>query len=274
MRENNKQKPTSTSPSPLGGTTEGSKSKPSREMGSLRVDLEGVARNSGVRMSIAVRDLNGTSGGQQAGVNEDLTLQSASLIKLLILYELLRQVDEGKISLEEPLGGTTVRSLAESMIEVSDNAATNLLIDRLGFDNINAEAGHLDLEQTHLGRHMLDFTARARGEDNYTSASDMVTLLTDIWKGTLLSPGSRRFALYMLEHQQRNIKIPAALPSDVRVLHKTGELPGIQHDTGIVILPDGKVFVIAVLTEGDDTADIAAIQKVAKLTYQIFSATK
>lgn len=244
----------------------------SQEMYSLQRDLQKIQSSSGVRIAVEVKDLSGTMGGKEVGVDQNERFQSASLIKLLILYELLHEVDEGKISLDEPLGGSTVGALAQSMIEVSDNDAANLLIDRLGFENINAEAKRLSLKQTSLGRHMLDFEAQARGEDNYTSASDTVKLLSGIWNGTDLSPQSREFALYALEHQQLNTKIPAALPPDVRVLHKTGELPGIEHDAGIVITPDGKVFAIAVLTHGNDSEDIAAIHKVAAVSYETFSA--
>ena len=236
----------------------------------LRVKLRDLADGSQGHVGIVVKDLGGNFNGEEIGVNEEEVFESASLIKLLILAELLQQVDEGKISLEEPLGGSTVGQLAESMIIVSDNSATNLLIDQIGFEPINALAQDLGLKHTSLHRHMLDFEAKARGEDNYTSASDIVTLLSAIWQGRLLSPSSRRFALSVLERQQLNTKIPAGLPSGTRVLHKTGELEGIEHDAGIVVLSDG-AFAVAVLTQGDIASGIEIIQQAASLSYEAFS---
>lgn len=240
------------------------------QLDELEAALEDLVARSGVRVGIAVKDLGGTFGGEEVGVGEDMVFKSASLIKVLILAELLRQVDEGQISLDEPLGGSTVGRLAKSMIVVSDNAAANLLMDRVGVDEINALAKDLGLKDTHLGRHMLDFEAKTRGENNLTSASDMVTLFSAIWKGEFLSSDSRKLALSILRWQRLNEKIPAALPPGTFIAHKTGELPSIEHDAGIVILPDG-AFAIAVLTEGDNASGIATIRRAASLTYETFS---
>lgn len=240
------------------------------KLASLQQKLEAVAARTGSEIGIAVLGLEGDLEGKEAGVNEDLVFDSASLIKVLVLAELLRQVDEGSVSLEGPLGGATVRQLAESMITTSDNDATNLLIDRVGFGDVNGLASDLGLRNTSLGRYMLDFKARARGEDNYTSASDMVELLAAFWGEDLLSASSREFALSVLEHQSRNHKIPAGLPPGTRVAHKTGELENNEHDAGIVILPD-RTFAIAVLTRGQNASGIAAIRESTRLAYGTFS---
>jgi beta-lactamase class A len=208
--------------------------------------------------------------GKKIGVGEDLIFQSARLIKVLILAELLREVDQGQISLNERLEGTSIRQQAKSMIVIGDNTAANLLLDRIGFEPINALAHRLKLKQTHLGRKMLDYVSQARGEDNFTSASDMVALFSAIWEGEFLSSDSRRFALSILKQQRLNEKIPAALPPGPLIAHKTGELPSIEHDAGIVILPDG-AFAIAVLIEGENASRIATIRRASSLTYEIFS---
>jgi beta-lactamase class A len=240
------------------------------QLDELEAALEDLATRSGVREGIAVKDLGGTFGGEGVGVGEDLVFESASLIKVLILAELLRQVDKGQISLDDPLGDSTVGRLAKSMIVVSDNAAANLLMDRVGFEEINTLARDLGLKDTHLSRHMLDYEVRGSGKDNLTSASDMVTLFSAIWKGEFLSSDSRKLALSILRRQRLNEKIPAALPLGTFIAHKTGELPSIEHDAGVVILPDG-AFAIAVLTEGDNASGIATIRRAAGLTYETFS---
>lgn len=240
----------------------------------LRAGLNEIASNSDVRVGVSVVELGSESGGLKAEVNENMVFESASLIKVLILAELLRRVDEGSISLEESLGGSTVGSLAEAMISTSDNAAANLLIDRLGFESINALARDLGLEATSLGRKMLDFEARARGEENYTSASDMTALLAAIWEGDLLSPTSGEFAVSALENQRLASKLPAALPSETRILHKTGELENVENDAGIIILPNGRIFAIAVLTDGDPPSGIEAIRRAGRLSYEYFDAPR
>lgn len=236
----------------------------------LQKNLQTVATDSGSQVGIAVQGLDGAFKGRKIGVNQDHIFESASLIKVLILAELLREVDEGHISLDESLGGGTVGQLARSMITVSDNAATNLLIDRIGFDKVNALARNLGLKHTTLNRHMLDFQARARGEDNYTCASDMVTLFSDIWNGEFLSKDSRDYAISLLKDQELNTKIPAALPPGTTVAHKTGELEDNEHDAGIVVTPH-REFAIAVLTKGDTSYGIAAIRRAVSLTYRTFS---
>lgn len=238
----------------------------------LRVGLERISTESGVEVGVAVEEVGRGSGGVEAGVREDAVFPSASLIKVLVLVEVLRRADEGSLTLDEPLGGSTVGALAQAMISSSDNAAANLLIGRVGFESVNALARDLDLEQTRLGREMLDFEARARGEDNFTSASDMVALLSEIWEGDLLSPSSREFALTVLERQSFDSKMPAALPPEARVFHKTGELENIEHDAGIVVLPNGRAFAMAVLTSGEEEAGIEAIRRSATLSYAFFAA--
>ncbi|MEW6217720.1 MAG: serine hydrolase, partial [Candidatus Bipolaricaulota bacterium] len=197
---------------------------------------------------------------------------SASVIKLAIAWEAFREAEAALLHLDETVsippgaavGGTGVlqllsprlsltwRDLVTLMLVVSDNTATNLLIDRLGFDAINATARSLGLTQTVLQRKMMDFAARASGRENYMSAADAARLLAMLAAGAhrqddassggqeaRLSPDSGKELLAILERQQFNHKLPALLPP-VRCAHKTGELPGLEHDAGIVYLPAKK----------------------------------
>jgi beta-lactamase class A len=187
-----------------------------------------------------------------------------------VLAELLRQADSGSLSLagEVFVGpGDLVEDsemlearglpapvscwdLAEGMITVSDNAATNLLIRRVGMQRVNALAGGLELRRTALRRGMMDFGARSRGEENTTSASDMVALMREIWAGSTLADGSRNLALGLLLDGRLVSKIRVPLPPYACYAHKTGELEGVENDAGIVLVP-GRSFALAVLVEGD-----------------------
>ncbi len=115
------------------------------------------------------------------------------------------------------------------MIRVSDNAATNLLVSRLGMDRIDALARELGLRRTALRRRMMDFGALARGQENTTSASDMANLLAEIWGGSLLSWGARSFALESRVGQRLASGLPIGFPVGARYAHRTGELRGVER---------------------------------------------
>lgn len=204
------------------------------------------------------------------GVREDEVFPSASLIKVLVLAELLRRADSGRISLEDEIlveredlvedsemmdaqrlpAEISYRRLAGGMIRVSDNAATNVLISRLGMGRIDALAREIGLHHTTLRRKMMDFGARARGEENATSASDMVVLMGEIRVGTLLSPRARSFALGLLLGKRPTSRLPIMLPAGARYAHKTGQLEGVENDAGIVLLPE-RTFALTVFAQGE-----------------------
>lgn len=205
-----------------------------------------VSDASAFRAEICARGLEGPLVGRSVGVDEDLALPSASLIKVLILVALLREADRGSFVLDDALDiwpedlvedsemvqreelpvRMSVRRLAEGMITLSDNAATNLLIRRIGMGRIQALARDLGLRSTYLRREMMDLEACARGEENLTSASDMVVLLGEIWRGSSLSPASRVLALELLLGQRIESRVPVALPPDARYAHNTSSCRG------------------------------------------------
>ena len=256
----------------------------------LDAALEGVARAPGLRAGICALGLEGPLAGRSVGASETRQMPSASLIKVPILAEALRQADRGLLSLDEVLdvrpedlvedsrmlegeelpARMPVRRLAEGMITLSDNAATNLLIRRLGADRINGLARDLGLRSTVLQRGMMDVEARLRGEENLTSASDMVVLLGEIWRGSFLSAGARDLALELLLGQRLESRVPVALPPGARYAHKTGELDGVENDAGLVLLP-GRSFALAVLLEGDVGGGVAALTPVIQTISDVFS---
>ncbi len=237
---------------------------------SVRFVLEELEGLRGCRIGLRAVGLEGPLAGVGFGSGEDEAFPSASLIKVLVLMELLRQADSGLVSLgEEVLVGSedlvedsemlearelpaqvSLRELAGGMITVSDNAATNRLIRRLGMDRINELAGDLGLRRTSLRREMMDLGARLRGEENTTSASDMVALMREIWAGSILARESRELAVGLLLGQRLVSKITFLSPPGARYAHKTGELEGVENDAGILLVP-GRSFAVAALVEGD-----------------------
>jgi beta-lactamase class A len=218
--------------------------------------------------------------------NEHLRLPSASLIKLPILAAFWETAETGWLDPNERVTvpaealcveGTGVlkalapglqptwSDLATLMITVSDNVATNLVIDRLGMDTIQAWIDKAGLAQTRIERRMMDSTAMRAGRGNWTSAADMDALLSAVAAGTCVSGEASRRMRRVLEAQQIQDRLPRRLGDGVRVANKTGNFANVIHDAGIVTWPGG-TLVIAVLTQGlrsawqamDTIADIAA----------------
>jgi len=196
--------------------------------------------------------------GEEIDINGDEVFPSASIIKIPILVEALRQRAEGRLSLEErvtlmeedKVGGsgvlkemTTGLSLPFSdvltlMIIVSDNVAANIAIARVGMENVNAYVRQLGLRRTVLQRKLMDFEARKRGLDNLTSPRDIADLLQKLATKTMLNPEACERALDIMKRQQVRDRIPRYLPSGTPVAHKTGEIAGIRHDVGVVFAKD------------------------------------
>ncbi|WP_346117028.1 serine hydrolase [Micromonospora coerulea] len=218
---------------------------------------------------VAVRDLSGRYGDQQIAVNGGFRPKAVSVIKLWILVEVLRRVDCGQLSLDggvrvtrdDVVGGTgklkseaipqvlTYHRLAEYMIMYSDNTAANVLIDQFGGTApVNALIDSMNQRDTVLARKFFD--ADARGEENYTSPDDVISLLGAVWDARILTESSRDLMIDFMRRQTLNTKIPAALPPGAPLAHKTGDdLRGVSHDVGYCLTP-GAETAVAFLTTG------------------------
>jgi beta-lactamase class A len=151
------------------------------------------------------------------------------------------------------------------VITVSDNVATNMIIDRLGMEIIQNWIDKAGLADTRIERRMMDRSAMDAGRGNWTSAADMETLLVAVATGRWVSSEASREMRRVLEAQQIQDRLSRRLGDGVRVANKTGNFADVVHDAGIVTWPGG-TLVIAVLTQGlgsawqamDTIADIAA----------------
>ena len=207
--------------------------------------------------------------GVSIEINSNDVYQSASLIKLPILFEALRQIEAGTLQKDrlltihegDKIGDTgvlqalkvnqlPVQDLLSLMIIVSDNSATNLIIELIGKSSINATMSSIGMKNSRLQRKMLDFNAILSGRDNFTTAADIVLCLKKGVNGDSFNRQSKNMFHSFLLEQQFKEKLPVYMDDTLlKIGNKTGELPGVEHDCGIITYGNKQAF-IAVLIDG------------------------
>jgi beta-lactamase class A len=239
-------------------------------------------------MGLAVKDL---TSGEEFFIHGDEIMPQASSIKIAVLANLYLQSQQGKLKLTDEytvrkedmvpgsdimLGLTagttrlTLRDLATMMVAVSDNSATNVLIDRLGVDNVNTMLEGLGLHGTRLHRKMMDLKAAGEGRENVSTPREMMTLLETIYRGKLLNKEMTGDFLHILSTHKESALLQG-LPDDAVAASKPGELEAVRNDSGIVLVKN-RPYVLCVMTTylKDEHDGSAAIRKVAALTYSYF----
>jgi beta-lactamase class A len=239
-------------------------------------------------VGLSVKDL---STGETVDVNGDLIFTQASAIKIPVLFELFRQVEAGTHDLDElitlkkadlvPGSGVlqqltpgsvtmTLRDYATLMVTESDNTATNMLIDLVGMKSVNDAMFRLGLTRTKLQRKMMDREAWLADRENLSTPSEQASLLELIYRGEKLSRESSDEILRILSIPKSS-RIRPLLPPGTRVAHKTGSVPGVVVDVGIVYLEE-RPFIVAAMVNWtlDPEAAERAISELALLAYQYF----
>lgn len=245
-------------------------------------------------LGVAIEDL---TTGQKFFLHEDEVFPQASSIKIAVLAELYHQSQlsaegvTGKAKLSDlytvnardlvpdsdimqgltpSVTRITNHDLVTMMVAVSDNSATNVLIDRVGMENVNALMDRLGLTHTRLRRKMMDLKAATEGRENVSTPREMMTLLEQIYRGRVLNKEMTEDFLKMLSTHKESF-IPRDLPDGLRVANKPGELEAVRNDSGIVFAQN-RPYVICVMTtylrnerDGED-----AIARISAAAYRTF----
>ena len=164
-----------------------------------------------------------------------------------------------------------VRELARHMIVTSSNLATNLLIDIIGIDEIKHTLASLNLDNgIEFMRGVEDNVAWEHGINNRVTALGLLEALRMIAEERAISEDASRHMLDILHGQEFKRGIPAGLPDDARVAHKTGEISTVAHDAGIVYLPEREPYVVVILTEWEASKGgrQETIAKISRAVYQ------
>jgi beta-lactamase class A len=254
----------------------------------LQEDLRQLDQHLDGVMGIAVKDI---TSGDEFFIHGDEIMPQASSIKIAVLANLYLQAQHGKLKLSDEyvvrkedlvsgsdilLGLTpgvtklTLRDLATMMVAVSDNSATNILIDRLGIENVNAMLESSGLHATRLRRKMMDLRAASEGRENVSTPREMMALLEMLHRGKLLNKEMTEDFFKVLTTHKESAMLQG-LPDDAVAANKPGELEAVRNDSGIVFAKN-RPYILCVMTTylKDEREGSAAIRKVAELTYSYF----
>lgn len=240
--------------------------------------------------------------GETILINERESFHAASIMKTPVMIEVFKQASAGKFALTDSLTvHQTFKSIADSseyvldqssdsdqeiyefmgqkldihnllyrMIIQSSNLATNMIIELVGAENVNQTMRQLGAKDIQVLRGVEDIKAYEKGLNNTTNAYDQMLIYSALAEDKITDVKSSKEMVGILLDQQFNEVIPARLPKDVKVAHKTGSITGVQHDAGVVYLPDGRKYVLVLLSKGleDEKAGKEAMAKVSEMIYR------
>jgi beta-lactamase class A len=267
------------------------------DISQIEGQLRRIIAASGGEVAVAYRTLDGRS---ELVLDADKPFHAASTMKVPVMIELFRQAQTGALSLDESLpvrnqfhsivdgspyalsegddsdsevyavvGKTmTLRRLCELMITVSSNFAANLLIERLGVENIRRTVASLGAEGVQVLRGVEDQKAFDKGLNNTTTARGLMVLLDHIAHGSAVSRDADHEMIEILKRQKFNDAIPAGLPPETAVAHKTGNITRIHHDAAIVFAPRPYILVLLVRGIDDQKKSAALMADLSRAVYE------
>lgn len=265
---------------------------------SLRKAVEAEIMGSGVEVSLAFKDLQT---GEALFIKERDMVHAASTMKVPVLIEIFKQAEDGKFQLDDRIviknefhsivdgspfslnkeddsdpdiygligKSLTIRELAERMITVSSNLATNILIELVQPENVMSTLELLGIRRMRVLRGVEDGKAFERGWNNQTDAHDLLRVMEAIASGKAGSLPSCREMILILEKQKFRDGIPAGMPAGVPVGNKTGSITGMEHDAAIVFPPGRRPYILVVLTRGVKSSEEGErlIARLSRLIY-------
>jgi beta-lactamase class A len=299
-----------------------SQEQPSKPTGieRLKVQIEGVIQGVEEKVGVAIKHLES---GEELYLNGDINFPMASVFKIPIFVEVMAQVKDGKLSLEEEIRiqkpdqhmgsgmlsdldapgiALSIRNLINLMMFISDNSATDILLTRVGAENVNArmrQLGITDITVNRTCQHLImDYLGMdhakyqglslhevltdyrmmreenpetvAKAKTNFSSIlKDQSTpramnkLLELIFQRKIIDEASCDFIIeVMLECQTGRGRIKGDLPRGAKVAHKTGTIGGTVNDSGIIYLPDGMGHVAISLFTKDMDIDTGDVEEI------------
>lgn len=274
-----------------------------RSLRKIKKEIKELFGRQNGDFALAFKDLQT---GKSLYINGHTLFHAASTMKTPVLIEAYKQAAAGKCSLADAIPVVNYfRSIADTshfsvdaaddsapelykhigekmalydllyqMIICSSNLATNIVIEKLGAASVNATLQELGAKDIRVLRGVEDSKAFEKGMNNVVTASDLALLFEKMAKDSIISRDACQAMIKILLDQRFNNVIPAKLPAGVRVAHKTGAITGVQHDSGIVFLPNGRKYVLVLLSKNltDEKAAVEAMAAASGLLYQYVAA--
>ncbi len=271
-------------------------------MKTLSKNIKAVLAKEKGDFAVAFKDL---STGKELLINEHQEFHAASTMKTPVMIEVFKQAKEGKFSLKDSfeiknefksivdsslysLDSTddseseiyrhigekrTLYDLMYQMIIASSNLSTNLVIELVNAKNVTQTMRKLGAKKVKVLRGVEDNKAYELGLNNTTTAYGLMVIYEKIADGKAVDKKSSDEMINILLKQEHNSIIPAELPKEVKVAHKTGWITGVHHDSGIVFLPDGRKYVLVLLSKNleDDSSAVKAMAHVSRMIYDFES---
>ena len=265
----------------------------------LEADIKAEFAETEGDFALAFKSLQ--DNGEELLINDRESFHAASTMKTPVLMEVYKQAEGGKFSLDdslivknefksivdsslyslspeddsysllyEQLGQSqSIRDLSYNMIIASSNLATNIVIELVGAENVTQTLRDMGANDIEVLRGVEDIKAYRAGMSNSTTAYDLMLMFEQIAQGKAVNEKASQEMIDILLDQKFNKMIPAKLPDDVKVAHKTGWISGLPHDSGIVFLPDGRKYVLVLLSKNlsDEDAGVETLATISKMVY-------
>lgn len=268
----------------------------------LKLEIEAQLEPLDGVFAVAYKDVGSEIGKENAiFINTFERFHAASTMKTPVLIELYKQAEEGRFSVNDSIEvinrftsiadsstftmevdaesepflfdkigqKTTLYDLAYQMITESSNFATNILIEILDAKKVTNTVRQLGAEKIEVLRGVEDLKAYDLDMNNITTAADLMVIFEALASDTLISQEANAEMIEILKDQKHRNMFPAKLPDEAVLAHKTGWITGVNHDSGIIYLPNGKRFVLVFLSKEttDRDAVLEASANIAKLIY-------
>jgi len=265
----------------------------------LKQNISDTLKAQKGHFALAFKDL---STGNEILINEHESFHAASTMKTPVLIEIYKQSASHRFSLSDSLviknefrsiadssifslnptddsetdlykhigEKRAIRDLAYLMITVSSNMSTNHLVELVGAKNVTQTMRELGARDIQVLRGVEDNKAYEKGMNNTVTAYDLMLIFEKIAKGEAVNKDASASMIKILLDQKFNEVIPARLPADVKVAHKTGSFTTVHHDSGIVFLPDGRKYILVILSKelANDEAGIKTMASVSEMIYR------
>ena len=265
----------------------------------LKQNIQNTLSRVEGNFAVAFKDLKT---GKTLFINEKESFHAASTMKTPVMIEVFKQAKAGKFKMTDAISvknsfksivdssafslniaddsadtmyqkvghKMTIYDLTYQMIIRSSNLATNIIIELVGAQNVNATMRKMGAKDIQILRGVEDTKAFQKGLNNTVTAYDLMLIYEKIAKHKAVSKHASKEMLKILTDQKFNDVIPAKLPKNVVVAHKTGSITGVHHDSGIVYLPDGRKYIVVLLSKKlvNDKAAIEAMSSVSEMLYQ------